>query len=98
MRRDFGGDPRRLRASAERRAARALRLEPSSLDPLERRAFADFALVLDLVPGLARWSQAERDAVAALVRAKARGLERRYLALLQGHARLRRELIRLGSR
>ncbi len=98
MRRDFGGDARRMRASAERRAASALRLAPSSLDPLERRSFADFALVLDLVPGFARWSRAERDAVAALVRAKARGLERRYLALLQGHPRLRRELIRLGSR
>jgi len=98
MRRDFGGDARRMRASAERRAASALRLAPSSLDPLERRSFADFALVLDLVPGFARWSRADRDAVAALVRAKARGLERRYLALLQGHPRLRRELIRLGSR
>ena len=98
MNRQFRCDARRLRASAERRVARVLSLDPASLAPLERRVFGELALVLDLVPDLPRWSRAERDAVAAIVRAKARGPERRYLALLQRHVRLRRALIRLGSR
>ncbi|HWZ85036.1 MAG TPA: hypothetical protein VN032_02480 [Thermoanaerobaculia bacterium] len=98
MAREFGGDARRLRASAERRVGRALRLDPGDLAPLERRAFSELALLFDLVPDLPRWSRDERDALAAIVRAKARDHERRYLRLLQGHPRLRRGLVRLGSR
>lgn len=98
MARDFGGDVRRLRSSAERRVGRALGLDPGRLAPPERRAFSELALVLDLVPELSRWSRAERDALGAIVKAKARGLERRYLRLLQRHPRLRTALVGLGSR
>ncbi|HEY1434689.1 MAG TPA: hypothetical protein VGG65_04890, partial [Thermoanaerobaculia bacterium] len=97
MARDFGGDARRLRASSERRVGRALRLDSKRLRPLERRAFGEFALVLDLVPGFVRWTRDERAAAVAIVRAKARGHERRYLRLLRRHARLRNALVRLGS-
>ena len=67
------------------------------LPALERRAFSDFALVLDLVPGMSRWSREERRGVVEVVRAKTGRTERRYLALLQRHRRLREALIRLGS-
>ena len=77
--------------------AAALGLRPAALTARERRAFAGLAPVLDLVPDLARWSRAERDGVVAIIRAKARGPESRYLRLLQRHARLRAALIRLGS-
>jgi hypothetical protein len=97
MARDFGGDARRLRVSVERRLSRALRFDPDRMAHLERKAFVELALVLDLVPGLARWRPEERNALLAIVKAKARGLERRYLRLLQRHSRLRRALIRLGS-
>jgi len=95
---DYGGDSDRMRAAAERRVARALGLVPSALSDLERKSFREFALVLDLVPGLSGWSRAERDGVAAIVRAKTGRGERRYLRLLQRQARLRDALVRLGSR
>ena len=84
MAREFGGDARKLRASAERRVGRALGLDPKKLSPLERRAFGQLALLFDLVPDLPRWSRADRDALSAIIRAKASGHERRYLRLLQG--------------
>ena len=97
MAREFGGDASRIRAASERRVARALGLSPRRLSPLERRAFSSLALVLDLIPDLSRWPRAERDALAAIVRAKASRSERLYLRLMQKHDRLRRALIRLGS-
>jgi hypothetical protein len=95
--RGSGGDAGALRQKAERRIARLLRLAPRSLSPRARHLFSSFALVLDRVPDLARWSRAERQAVGDVIEAKTSGSERRYLAVLRGHARLRRALIRLGS-
>jgi hypothetical protein len=97
MRMDFGGSAERIRAASERRAAAALGIRPSALSTLERRALAELALVLDSIPDLARWSRGERRGVAAIGRAKAGRSERRYLRLAQGHSRLRRALIRLGT-
>ena len=97
MAREFGGEATRLRRSAETRVAKALELRPSSLSALERRAFAEFAPVLDLIPGLARWKRDERRDLADIVRAKAGPHERAYLRRLQRHPRLREALIRLGS-
>ena len=82
----------------ERRVARALGLLPRALTPLERRAFSSLALVLDLIPDLSRWPRAERVALAGVVLAKVSRYERRYLRRMQKHERLRRALIRLGSR
>ncbi len=96
MRKD-GTSADRFRERAETRVARALRLSPRSLSANERIAFSSFALVLDLVPGLSRWSPAERAAAVDVVRAKAAGGERRYLRLLRRHSRLRRALLDLGS-
>jgi len=98
MERKFDGDAAKLRAASEQRVARVIGLRPDRLTARERVAFRELALVLDLVPGLARWNRDEREEIVAIVRAKARGLESRYLRLLQRHARLRAALIRLGSR
>ncbi len=92
-----GEDPARLRERARERLARALRVSPRSLPPLGRRFFDDFALVLEGVRDLARWSPGERAALVGVIRAKAGRHESEYLRLLQKHARLRRELLRLGS-
>ncbi len=97
MAREFVGDVAKLRATSEKRVARALGLRPAELSTLERAAFRELALVLDLIPGFGRWSREERDGVVAIIRAKARGPESRYLRLLQRHARLRAALIRIGS-
>lgn len=95
--REFGGDPARMRRSAEKRVSRALGLGPSSFSALERRAFQELALVLDLIPGLSRWRRDERRDMAAIIRAKAGRHERAYLRRMQRHSRLREALIRLGS-
>jgi hypothetical protein len=97
MAREFGGSPSKIRAASEKRVAAALGLRPDRLPPSERQAFRELALVLDLVPDLRHWSREEKDGLVAIIRAKARGVERRYLRLLQRHTRLRAALIRLGS-
>jgi hypothetical protein len=98
MRQEAGGDAARHRERARRRVAAALGRSAERLPRREAKAFEDFALVLDLVPDLRHWTKAEKDAVLGVVKAKAGPSERSYLARLSAHARLRRELIRLGSR
>lgn len=98
MRTESGGDAGRHRERARRRVAKALGRSASRIPRGEAKAFEDFALVLDLVPGLSRWTAAEKAGVIEIVRAKAGRDERRYLRLLRGHARLRDALLRLGSR
>jgi hypothetical protein len=78
-----------FRRDAEARVARALRTRPGTL--------GRFALALSQIPDLARWAPEERRAVMDIVRAKSGREERRYLALLRRHARLRAALLRLGS-
>jgi hypothetical protein len=97
MAHQFGGDAARIRRASEKRVAALLGLANPSAASLKRRVFSDLALVLDLVPELSRWPRAERDAVGDIVRAKSGPSERRYLRLLQKHARLCRALLRLGS-
>lgn len=98
MARHYGGDAARARRTASTRVARALRIRPEGWPDVERRAFENLALVLDLIPDLARWPARERDAIADIVRAKPGRTEIRYLRLLQRHRRLREMLLRLGSR
>lgn len=97
MAREFGGDAAAIRQASQRSFARKLGVPSPKRRGAEGRAFGDFALVLDLIPGLERWTRAERRAVAEIIRAKAGRSESRYLRLSQRHARLRAALIRLGS-
>ena len=78
----------RFRRDAEERVARALRTRPED---------SGFFLALSPIPDLARWTRAERRGVLEVIRAKSGRGERRYLALLRGHARLRAALLGLGS-
>jgi hypothetical protein len=98
MARAFAGDADRIRRDSERSVARKLRVNPRRWSDLERRAFSDWALVLDLIPGLSRWSAEDRRAVLSVIRAKATRSEAAYLRLSRRHELLRTALIRLGSR
>ncbi len=60
-------------------------------------AFADFAMVLSLVPNLPRWTPAEKAGIRDIIAAKAGRTEQRYMHLLQKHQRLRKAILRLGS-
>ena len=93
----FGGDAEAMRASCVRRVARVLSVRPLKWSAHEQSAFSNWALILSLVPDLARWSADEKTALVEIVRAKAGPDERRYLRLLLKHSRLRQEIIRLGE-
>jgi hypothetical protein len=97
MAREFGGSAERTRLVSERRFAAKLGIATSRLSPAERRAYSEFALVLDLVPGLPAWTREEKRGVLEVLRAKAGRSERQYLRRMQRHGKLREALIRLGS-
>ena len=61
-------------------------------------ALCDFAVALSLVKDLGQWSAAEKRALVRVIHAKAGLDESGYLKLMQKHARLRNEIIELGSR
>lgn len=98
MAREFGGDSAQIRRASETEVSRALRLSLSRWNPAERQAFDNWSLVLGLIPNLIRWSPQEKQDVARIIRAQASANEMRYLRLTQKHERLRKELLRMGSK
>jgi hypothetical protein len=98
MRTRYGGDPEAARRESAARVAGALGVQPKSWPAGPRKAFGDLALVLDLLPDLARWPRAERGAILEVSRAKAGAEEIRYLHLLQSCPRLRKTILKLGAR
>ncbi len=94
----FGGDRRAANADAVARVARALAAtDRGRWAPPERRAFERLATVIGLIPDLARWPAYERARLRDLMRAKGAASEARYVALLDGHRRLRASLHTLAS-
>ena len=94
----YGGDAVRFRAGSAAAVARALGVRADTLGGAARRAFEELAPVLALVPGLGRWTAAEKRDLIRIVRAKAGSAESGYLRLLRRHRRLRDAVVRLGSR
>jgi hypothetical protein len=95
---EFDGDAGRIRAASDASVKRALGAVSAKLNEAEERAFSNFALVLALVPDIARWTPGEKRDALRIIRAKAAGAdESRYLRLLRRHARLRREIMALGT-
>jgi len=91
--RGFDGDRRAASADAVARVARALGASGwRRWAPPERRAFERLATVIGLIPHLARWPAHERERLRRLMRAKGGVSEAPYLALLDGHRRLRQSL------
>ncbi|HWO01214.1 MAG TPA: hypothetical protein VNS63_18285 [Blastocatellia bacterium] len=97
MAREFDGDAGRIRAGSSQQVARMIGIRPDSMKTVARRMFEDLALVLALIPDLARWNEDETNKIAAIVRAKNNPDESEYLRRLQEHARLRQAIITLGS-
>jgi hypothetical protein len=97
MARDFAGDAEAMRKACVDKVSHQLGLAPSRLRPNESTAFSDLALVLNLVPDLARWSKDEKNALREIIAAKAGRTELRYQRLLLSHSRLHRFILKLGS-
>ena len=100
MARDFGGDADLMRKQSRHALERILSISTSSssLTPLEKTAFENFALVLTQVPGLRAWTREEKEDLVRIIRAKAKADEMLYLHLSQRHQQLRKALLTLGSR
>ena len=97
MANEFDGDSAKIRAASIAKVKRALGAGGVKLTEAEACAFSNFALVLALIPGLARWTAEEKRAALRIIRAKAGADELRYLQLLRRHASLRRAIIALGT-
>jgi len=98
MAREFDGDSGRMRTAVSLRLAQLLSLDLWDWGKLERRAFEDFALVLDLVADVRSWSEEDKQLLVQIIRAKVGREELRYVRLLQRHGKLREAVLRLGSR
>jgi hypothetical protein len=61
----------------------------------ERIAFERLALLVALIPDLARWPEADQRRLIHVMRAKGGSSEARYVRLLDGHRRLRQSLAAL---
>jgi hypothetical protein len=93
---DFGGDAQKIRADSARFIKRALGLDTRRWSVPELRIFENFALVLAMIPGIARWNASQKQLAARIISAKAGGDEAIYLRLMQGHVRMRAALIGFG--
>jgi len=98
MARAHDGDAVRMRQRCGAALARILGERQEAWRGEAKRVLEDFALVLGLVPGLSRWTTAEKQALVRILRAKAGPEEFRFLRLMQRHPRLRQAILRLGSR
>ncbi len=97
-RRTAGSAPAAGSRAAGSRAGRkleAVRL-PASWTPGERLAFERWAPLVTVLPGLARWSPAQKRALLAVIRAKGSRRESDYVRLLDKHRRLRSALLQLA--
>jgi hypothetical protein len=98
MAREFDGDSQRIRRASVAEVSRALNVDSSRWNPVERQAFENWSLVLALIPNLSRWTPCEKQDAVRIVRAQAGPNEMRYLLLTQRHPRLREGILRLGSK
>jgi hypothetical protein len=98
MAREFDGDSERIRQASVREVASALRFSPARWHPSQRRSLENWSLVLALIPDLNRWTPQEKRDLIRIIRSQSASNEMHYLHLTQRHPRLRRELLRLGSK
>ncbi|HEY1528740.1 MAG TPA: hypothetical protein VGH51_21155, partial [Candidatus Angelobacter sp.] len=63
MAREFGGDAAAMRRAAVAQLARQIHVDQRKLSAREQAAFADFAMVLSLVPELEHWPSDDKSAL-----------------------------------
>lgn len=97
MAREFDGGATRIREASVREVSGALHLNPSGWTDAQRRSLENWSLVLALMD-LDHWNSEERHALVEIIRSQSAGNEMEYWQRTQRHPRLRRELLRLGSR
>jgi len=85
-------------ARMTRRIATVLGIDLARWTARERAGFAQFAPILAQIDDLASWSTSDKDALAALARARWAKVERGFIARMSEHDRLRMALAALGRR
>jgi hypothetical protein len=98
MAREFGGNAPRIREACVKEVGGVLKVNVSRWDDLQRRSLENWSLILALIPKLAAWPEKERLDLAEIIRSQSGASEMGYLRRTQRHARLRAELLRLGSK
>jgi hypothetical protein len=94
----FGSDREQATEVCARDAAQVLGVEadaPWSDD--ERRAWEWWSPVVMVLPGVAKWSAAERRALAQVIRLKGGRRESDFVRAFDAHAKLRRTIVRLAA-
>ena len=93
----FGGDRERAERESSARVGRSLGIDLSGWTREERTAFRKLAPLIALLPGIERWSAAEKGAFARALRAKGSAREARYAREMAVHAPARAALVRLSA-
>jgi hypothetical protein len=93
----FDGDYQQIRNSSVAIVTQALKINPARWTRDQHKSLENWSLVLALIPNLAQWSSNEKHQLIKIIRAKAAPSEMSYLHQSQRHARLRAELLHLGS-
>lgn len=97
MAREFNGESQELRRSCMSFTTQAVRINPAHWTQAQRESLETWSLVLAMIPDLSKWSPAEKQQIIRIIRTKSASNEMSYLRETQRHARLRCELLRLGS-
>ncbi|MEO8191826.1 MAG: hypothetical protein ABI682_15950 [Acidobacteriota bacterium] len=97
MARRFRSDSQFLQSAAVARVSDLLDANLESWPAERRRVTMGLVLLLDRIPDLRQWSEAEKKAAVAILRAKSAREEDAYLRRMQRHRRFREAVIRLGS-
>jgi hypothetical protein len=94
---EFGGDAQNMRRGTSRWLAKFLGVDPGNWNDRQRWALGNFALVLSLVPQVKRWNTSQKQALVAILKAKAGADETKFLRLMQRHDALREAFLAVGS-
>ena len=93
----FGSDRERAETILTAEAARLLGARTSGWASAERLAFRRWAPLVSILPGVARWTPAEKRTLAAVIRAKGGRRESDFVRLFDAHRKLRRAVASLAK-
>jgi hypothetical protein len=93
----FKGEAERMRGASVKSLTEVLGISTTNRSETGLIVLRDFGVLSNMVPDLGRWTAAEKQQLVQIFQAKAGRDEARYLKLMQKHARLRKEVLRLGS-
>ncbi len=92
----FGSDRERAEAVLAVEAARLLGVRPNGWTATGRLAFRRWAPLVSILPGVGRWTPAEKGALAAVIRAKGGRRESDFVRLFDAHRKLRKAIVALA--